>query len=243
MAVMICKASGKDIRAIMAVELHISEKGNLKRRDESPEGTPSRWVSSELQRRYRPALGEDRLVPLKESVIVAKDGGKMVGYGLVIGEREGVAYGWENGKNYFDPLPAVDDLEADRRGHFQIAYRKGASEEAIRTLFAGVVEGARNHPQINKMTGYVSAKLAKIANKVGFKTAPEIPDLHCVIRFQGKVCEPRVATIMLKGKEVPDTKENREAVKISAEVLGLSYAVKRYMERTPEQQMDPLQYI
>ena len=48
---------------------------------------------------------------------------------------------------------------------------------------------------------------------MGFGVIPDPEDIFCSIRFQGKVCTPRAATITLPyypDNQVPDTIKNRE---------------------------------
>ena len=235
MAIQVSKANGRDICAIMPVERHIKERGYRKSDRTPATEPPTRWISADLQLHCRPLLDERRLDGLKGSVIVAKDkSGRMVGYGLVIGESEGAAYkGAEDGSNFFEKLPATDDTKADRPGHFQIAYRKDAPESAIRSLLTAVVKKARKHPEISMIYSHIQKELANLAGKLGFEVIPDSEDIFCRIRFEGKECTPRTTTIALPhypGKQVPDTIANRERKETEILVMRLDAAITEKMK-------------
>ena len=234
MNVKISNATGKDYRAIMAVEAHIKNKGKTSLADRNPERSQSRWLSAELQTGYRGQLGAGMPKELVGQIRVAKDEkGSIMGYCSVFGEKGSEYYGFQ----FSEPgLPAIDDVNAKRPGRFMLSFRKDAPADAIAMLVSRIMEDAKNHPEISHLWSYVPESIAEIVRKSGILNAKESDGIHiCEITFQGKKCTPREATITLHGDQVPDTVENRGHRRGELGSMALDAAYNFQMTHTEEE--------
>jgi|GEM_PF-3734349 len=238
MAIQVSKANGRDIRAIMPVELRL-RKDRLKSFD-------SKWKNCYDHYPFgRKHLGENDLIALAANVVVAKsEKGKIAGFGVVLPDTAKKHYMHESDIVFDAQLKAIapmslDELEGKKKpgvGRFVLVYKNNTPESAIIRLLKKIISEAKRHPEIAEIFAHLPKELEGIARKAGMIAHDDIDAIYCQVKFEGKKCAPMppgVIVAYVRGEKVvlPDTRENRGHVWLAQQDAMFEEAERRNAEK------------